>query len=131
MLATAALTLTLALGAFSATALAGGGRVAAGRTAQGKPVRVSVAGHRLKMLRFTASLRCRDGSVLTVRESGFLATPMHGRKFSDRQLGPTDTVRFKGRVSSGAVRGRLRIADRVGNVRCSSHWITFRAKMRS
>lgn len=103
-----------------------------GRTAQGYKITLKMQGERaFKLLEFNADLKCRDGSRLLLEEGGFLAT--HVRRngtFKDAQYGRTDTVRFKGRVTDGAVRGRVRLEDRYGKkkIRCSSRWIGFHVK---
>jgi hypothetical protein len=104
-------------------------RVLKGRTAQGKRVRLAVDGGHVDMLHFKARLRCRNGTVLIVDESGFLPTPLRGAGFSDRQVGSTDQVFFRGRVRGRAVQGRLRVTDRLSRhgARCASRWIGFSA----
>jgi hypothetical protein len=104
-------------------------QVLRGRTAQKQRVKVRVDGTSVKMLHFRARLRCRNGDVLVVDESGFQSTPLRGRRFHDVQVGSTDEVFFRGRVSGGSVRGKLRVKDRLRKhgVRCTSRWIGFRA----
>ncbi|HWB69814.1 MAG TPA: hypothetical protein VG518_07540 [Solirubrobacterales bacterium] len=103
-----------------------------GRTSQGYRVALRMQGAgSFKLLRFTASLKCRDGPLLRLEESGFLPTPLHrGGRFKDAQFGNTDAVRFKGRVTRGAVRGRIRLEDKLGKkkIHCSSRWIGFHVK---
>lgn len=123
-----ALALTLAFGLLQTTADAAGKRSLRGRTSQGTKVRLAVNGSTLKMLHFKAKLRCRDGSMLIDDESGFLPTHVRGGSFSDRQVGSTDTVWFKGHVSGNAVHGRLRVKDKYHRTRCDSHWVSFRVK---
>ena len=107
-------------------------RVAVGHTAQGRTVRVRVGSQSLKVLHFSAKLKCRDGSVLVDKESGFQLTPLkHGGHFDDRQFGSTDTVRFRGHVAGNWVRGRARVSDRWGKVRCDSKWFKFSAKAKN
>lgn len=103
-----------------------------GSTAQGYKITLKMQGKRaFKLLAFKADLRCRDGSVLRLEEAGFLPTPLRrDGSFKDAQFGRTDTVRFKGRVSRGAVRGRVRLEDKLGKkkVHCGSKWIRFHVK---
>jgi hypothetical protein len=122
--------LVVALACLPAVAGAAGAGKVRGRTSQGRAVRLAVSHSKLKMLRFTAKLRCRDGSILVDDESGFRPTKVKGGKFSDRQVGSTDAVLFKGKLASGAVRGRLRVRDRVGGTRCDSHWFSFTARIK-
>jgi hypothetical protein len=108
-------------------------RVYKGKTAQKRPVRITMRGHTLKMRHFTARLKCRNGDKLVVEESGFVRTPIRGGgRFHDVQVGSTDEVFFRGRVRGKVVRGRLRVKDRLhkGGPRCASRWIKFRAGLR-
>jgi hypothetical protein len=109
-------------------AVAGGGRTMRGKTSQGNAIRLKDSGGSLRLLHFTAKLKCRDGSVLTDIESGFQPTRLRGGRFSDRQIGSTDTVRFNGKASRGVVRGRIRVQDKLGHVPCDSHWLRFTAR---
>ena len=101
-----------------------------GKTGQNRSIRIAVNARSLKILRFKASLRCRDGSTLIDDESGFLPTRIRANgRFRDAQVGATDEVLFKGRRRGRVVRGWLRVRDRLGNdVRCSTPWIEFSAK---
>lgn len=123
-----------ALAAFDtlpATASSKSTQVVKGHTSQGRALRMRVRGDSMKLLSFTAELGCRDGSELLLDESGFLVTDLgRGGTFSDFQYGKTDKVRFKGRVGARVVRGRIRVSDRWGRVKCDSHWIKFTAKMK-
>lgn len=104
-----------------------------GKTGQKQNVSIVVRGNSLQVRNFRALLRCRNGERLTVIESGFVRTPLRrGGRFSDVQVGKTDEVRFKGRVSAKRIQGRLRVNDRLGKrkVRCSSPWVKFRAVRR-
>lgn len=98
-----------------------------GTTGQKRPVKLAVRRDSIDLLRFVAKLRCRDGSVLIVHESGFEPTPLHGKRFRDHQVGNTDDVRFRGRVQGNRIRGKIRVRDRSGKVRCDSRWFGFRA----
>jgi hypothetical protein len=106
-------------------------RVFKGKTAQKHSVRLTVSGRKLKLRHFKAQLNCRDGSMLVVDESGFQRTRIRNKgKFHDVQVGSTDEVLFKGRVTSRVVRGKIRVKDRLrkGGPRCTSRWINFRAR---
>lgn len=133
VVATSALPLAL-VAAETPTALAKGKaqtKKAVGHTKQGRKVQMRVGGLSLKMLSFTASLKCRDGSVLIDKESGFQVTPLKkGGRFDDSQYGSTDTVRFRGRVTRKWVRGKLRVRDKWGKVKCDSKWVKFSAKVK-
>ena len=111
---------------------AAGRTVHRGRTAQGYPMTLRMQGEKsFKLLRFKADLKCRDGSELQLDESGFLPTRLRGNgSFRDTQYGKTDTVRFRGKVTNGAVKGRVRLEDRLGKkrIRCSPTCIGFTVK---
>ena len=84
----------------------------------------------LRIVRFNIQLSCRDGSILIDEESGFVRTPVHRNgRFSDVQVGSTDTVLIRGKAKGRAIRGRLRVKDRLGRgVRCDSRWVKFSAR---
>jgi hypothetical protein len=108
-------------------------RVYKGKTAQKRPVRITMRGDSLKLRHFVARLKCRNGVNLIVQESGFVRTPVRRNgRFKDVQVGKTDEVFFKGRVRGKVVRGKLRVKDRLHKrgPRCASKWINFRAKLR-
>lgn len=108
-------------------------RVYKGKTAQKRPVRITMRGNSLKVRHFVARLKCRNGVNLIVQESGFVRTPVRRNgRFKDVQVGKTDEVFFKGRVRGKVVRGKLRVKDRLHKrgPRCASKWINFRAKLR-
>jgi hypothetical protein len=104
-------------------------RIFKGRTAQGYRIELNVKDRKFKILRFEADLRCRDGSTLTLVESGFLWTPVRrGGSFRDAQFGRTDSVYFRGRLGERRLRGRVRLTDKLrGGPRCKSRWIRFSA----
>ncbi len=107
------------------------GKLALGKTSQGRGIGVRVAERTLRMLDFNARLDCRDGSELIVEEGGFLPIPTRpGGHFRDVQYGRTDTVWLKGRVGKKWVRGQLRVTDRWGPVKCNSGWFRFSARLR-
>lgn len=99
-----------------------------GKTAQGYRIKLLVRERTFKIKTFNADLRCRDGSTLLLEEGGFLWTKIgKGGKFHDAQFGRTDSVYFKGRVTEKRLRGRIRLTDRWGKVKCHSRWIRFNA----
>lgn len=110
--------------------------VLAGTTEQGKSVRVALTGSGIQLLSFRARLRCDNGDLLIVDESGFLPTPLRRGRFDDLQVGSTDEVRFRGRVIGASVSGRLLVEDhlrvregkRTRPLRCISDWIGFSAQ---
>ena len=107
-------------------------RMYKGSTAQGYPIKFTVKEKRFKILRFEADLKCGDGTVLTLIESGFLWTQA-GRNgsFRDAQFGKTDEVFFRGRLSEKRIRGRMRLTDRLRpGVKCRSRWISYNAAAR-
>ncbi len=108
-------------------------RVYKGKTAQKRAVALTVHRRTLQVRHFVATLKCRDGSLLIVDESGFQRTPIgKNGMFHDVQLGSTDEVFFKGKATDRIVRGKIRVKDRLkkGGPRCVSHWIKFSAKRR-
>jgi hypothetical protein len=99
-----------------------------GKTKQGFRIKMAVTNGSVKLLHFKIDLKCRDGSVLQVTESGFLKTPVRKGKFRDVQYGSTDTVYLRGKVRGKRASGRLRVKDKLGSgVRCQSKWIKFNA----
>ncbi len=118
--------------AMSATASAESAeaRMFTGKTAQRHKLKAAVTGRKMKVLRFKASLKCRDGSTLILTESGFLPTRLRGGSFKDVQYGRTDTVRFRGRLKGRKLRGKLRVIDKTKKLKCKSRWISFSAKRR-
>lgn len=101
-----------------------------GKTAQGYRITLNVKEPRFKILRFEADLRCSDGTLLTLIESGFLWTRAGDKgTFRDAQFGRTDDVFFRGRLSENRIQGRVRLTDELRKgVRCHSKWIRFNAK---
>lgn len=127
--------LALGLLATDAAALADSAdaRTFKGRTAQGYRIKLNVKGGKFKILKFEADLRCRDGSTLTLIESGFLWTPVRRNgSFRDAQFGPTDSVYFRGKLGQRRLRGRVRLTDEIrrGKLKCGSRWISFNARPR-
>ena len=107
-------------------------RVFKGSTAQDRGIRVAVAPRSIQIKRFKIELRCKDGSLLILDESGFLRTPVRRNgRFRDVQHGRSDTVFIRGEMRGKAVHGRLRVKDRLKNgVRCGSRWVRFTARPR-
>ena len=131
--------LALGLLATDATALADSAdaRLYKGGTAQGYRIKIAVKNDKFRILRFEADLRCRDGSALTLIESGFLWTPVRRNgSFRDAQFGRTDSVYFRGTLSERRLSGRVRLTDelrrgkRGGKLKCKSRWIGFNARPR-
>lgn len=124
--------LAVALGSDVGTAQAGkSGKLALGKTSQGRGMGARVNDRKLQMLDFNALLRCRDGSRLIVEEGGFLPirTKRNG-SFRDVQYGRTDRVWLRGQVGKKWIRGKLRVTDRWGSVKCNSRWFKFSARIR-
>lgn len=106
-------------------------KTAVGKTKQGRKIRIRVGGLSMKLVNFTAKLKCRDGSILVDKESGFEVTGLKkGGRFNDRQYGSTDSVLFRGKVTKKWVRGKLRVQDKWGKVKCDSKWVKFSAKVK-
>ena len=107
-------------------------RLFQGKTAQGYKIKLNVKEPRFKILRFEADLRCSDGTLLTLIESGFLWTRAGGKgSYRDAQFGRTDDVFFRGRLSENRIQGRVRLTDELRKgVMCRSKWIGFSASGR-
>lgn len=102
-----------------------------GKSAQGRPIRVSTSPGRITLIHFKAKLLCRDGSLLFGDASEFEPTRLkRGGRFADVQYGKTDVVSWKGRASRGKkVVGTLEVKDRLqSGVRCDSGPVRFMAK---
>lgn len=99
-----------------------------GKTSQGRVIRLARNRHGVQLKRFKIKLRCRDGSILIDDESGFLTTPLRHGKLRDHQVGSTDDVWLRAQLKGRVVRGKIRVRDRVGKVRCDSHWVRFHAR---
>jgi hypothetical protein len=99
-----------------------------GHTGQGRTIRLKVRPQQVEIKAFSIQLRCSGGYVLIDEESGFLPTSIsRGGRIRDRQFGSTDEVLIRGHVAAHAVRGRVRVRDRLGKHRCSSPWVRFTA----
>jgi hypothetical protein len=100
-----------------------------GKTAQGFHLRVRLDGRRdrIFLVRVKVKLRCRDGGLLYDDLSDFEASRLKADgRFADMQIGPSDEVRWWGRVHGNRVRGSLRVKDKVaGGVRCDSGTVRF------
>lgn len=125
----------LSCGLLAAGATAGTDPAAArqlkGKTAQGYAIKLIAKDKAFKLLRFEAELKCSDGTLLILDEGGFLWTRVGKRgNFKDAQFGKTDSVYFRGRLGERRIRGRVRLTDRLGKVRCRSRWIAFKATPR-
>lgn len=127
-------TVVLGLAAVGVSAAGGAeerGALALGKTSQGRGIGVRVYDRTIQMLDFNALLDCRDGSELIVEEGGFLAIRTRpGGSFRDVQYGRTDRVWLRGQVGRKWVRGKLRVTDRWGPVKCNSGWFRFSARIR-
>jgi hypothetical protein len=101
-----------------------------GKTSQKLAIQLSIAPAKIELIRFKATLLCRDGSLLHADLSDFEASPLkRGGRFSDTQSGPTDTVSWHGRMRAGKVTGSVRVTDRLeGGVRCDSGAVGFSAR---
>jgi hypothetical protein len=116
----------LASGALVGSALAAGKTgTFAGKTAQHRNIKLKVSAGQVKLLNFSIELKCRDGSVLVDTESGFQATKLSGGKFSDSQVGSTDTVTYSGKVSGSKATGTVKVTDKLGKVKCNSPKVKF------
>lgn len=126
----------LALGLFAADTAAmadsAQARVLKGKTAQGHQIKLVVKQGTFKIRSFGIDLKCRDGSSLLLKESGFLWTRVKpGGSFRDAQFGKTDSVYFRGRAKGRRLHGRIRVTDKEkGGPKCASRWVSFRAGAR-
>lgn len=103
-----------------------------GKTRQGRAIRLTSSGNRLRLKRFTIALRCRNGGILIDDESGFVPTHLgRGGRVRDHQVGSTDDVWLRGRLRGRVLRGAVRVQDRWGRARCDSGWVRFHARLRA
>jgi hypothetical protein len=117
--------------ATGATAAGQGEELARGKTGQGRKIRLRVGADRVKLIGFSIELRCSGGYTLVDEESDFLPSTVSRKgRVHDAQVGSTDEVLIRGHVTTGAVRGRIRVRDRLGKHRCSSPWVRFTAHRR-
>ena len=106
-----------------------GGTAMKGRTKQGRVIHLARHHRTVQLKHFSIQLRCHDGSVLIDTESGFLPTPVKaGGRLHDHQVGSTDDVWLRGKLHGRVVRGKIRVHDRVGKIRCDSRWVPFHAR---
>lgn len=102
-----------------------------GKTRQGRVIAFRLTPAGLDLRHFSIRLRCRDGSVLIDQESGFEPASLRGNgSFREVQYGSTDKVWFRGRTTHRRVRGRIRVKDHWGKIRCNSGWVRFTARRR-
>ncbi len=129
-LSTTAACVVLAAAALSVDAIAAGHHgVARGKTGQGRSIRMADSPKQIKLRGFSIELRCSGGYQLVDQESGFLPTTVSpSGQFHDHQYGSTDEVLIRGRLHAHAVRGWIRVRDRLGKHHCSSPWVKFTAK---
>lgn len=100
-----------------------------GKTAQGRPLQLSVGAREITLVRFKVRMLCRDSSLLFGDLSDFEPSRLRGTSFADIQYGPHDVVRWRGRVKGASVSGTLRVKDRLkSGVRCDSGPVRFRVK---
>lgn len=119
--------LALTLGVAAAKPGHHGASAMKGRTKQGRSIRMARKGQAVQLKHFSIKLRCHDGSILIDAESGFLPTPLKGGKLNDHQVGSTDDVWLRAHLHGKVVRGRIRVHDRIGKIRCDSRWVPFHA----
>jgi hypothetical protein len=114
-----------------ATAAGRNGKVASGKTGQGRSIRIKVMPNAVKLLSFSIELRCGGGYTLIDQESNFLPSPTSRTgQIHDAQVGSTDEVQIRGHHAGSTVKGRIRVRDRLGKHRCSSPWVKFTARER-
>lgn len=99
-----------------------------GKTAQKRNIRLTLHRGAMKIKHFGIEAKCRDGSILEIKESGFLPSPMKKGKVRDYQIGNTDKVWIRARIKGHQVHGHLRVTDRVGKIKCNSGWVRFHAR---
>ncbi|HET9152481.1 MAG TPA: hypothetical protein VFN85_00020 [Solirubrobacterales bacterium] len=120
-----------AVASADATAAKSGQVLLKGKTRQGRAIRLTMNGNRLRLKRFAIALRCRSGGVLIDDESGFVPSHLgHGGRVRDHQVGSTDDVWLRGRLHGRVLRGAVRVHDRWGRAQCDSGWVRFHARAR-
>jgi len=100
-----------------------------GRTSQGRTIRLHLQHDAVQTKSFAIKLRCRDGGILIDNESGFEPAPLKGNRINDHQVGSTDEVWMKARLRGRVLRGKVRVKDHLGRVRCNSGWVGFHAAL--
>jgi len=133
----ASLIATLLVGALCASlALAakpGGGHPVTyrGKTSQNKPIQIKGATGSLTLQQFQIRMLCHDGSLYFASVSGFEPTRVSGGRFSDKQYGSTDVVKWEGKATPKKIAGRVQVEDRLpSGTRCGSGPVRFTAKAR-
>jgi hypothetical protein len=97
-----------------------------GKTAQGKPIKLTGSATSLTLASFQIRMLCHDGSLYFASVSGFEPTPVRGGRFADTQYGKSDTVTWDGKASAGKVSGRVEVEDRLpSGVHCVSGPVRF------
>ena len=97
-----------------------------GKTAQGKPIKLTAGPASLTLGGFQIRLLCHDGSLLFASVSGFEATPVKGGRFADTQYGKSDVVHWEGTVGPGKVKGRVEVEDKLASgMHCVSGPVKF------
>ena len=99
-----------------------------GKTKQGRKIRLQLKQNHVQIKHFTIEARCRDGSYLIIEESGFEPSPLRQDRVRDYQYGNTDKVWLRGQFKGRQLRGKVRVTDRVGKVKCNTGWVKFHAK---
>jgi hypothetical protein len=112
----------------SAMAAGEGGKLARGRTGQGRSIRVQVFPKGIKIRGFSIELHCSGGYTLIDSESNFLPSGANRKgRIHDAQVGDTDEILIRGHLRGDKLNGRIRVRDRLGKHRCSSPWVPFTA----
>jgi hypothetical protein len=100
-----------------------------GKTAQNKPIKIKAVAGSVSLASFQIRMLCHDGSLLFANVSGFEPTPVKGGSFADTQYGPTDVVKWDGKVSAGKVSGRVQVENRLSSgTQCGSGPVRFVAR---
>jgi hypothetical protein len=127
-MAGACVVLASMMAATAAIAAGHPGKLAHGRTGQGRNIRVKVFPDQIKIQSFSIELNCSGGYVLVDEESNFLPSAVSQKgQIHDAQVGSTDDILIRGRLTGHKVSGRIRVRDRLGKHRCSSPWVRFTA----
>jgi hypothetical protein len=128
MMAGACVVLASMMAATASIAAGHAGKLAHGRTGQGRNIRVRVFPDQIKIQSFSIELNCSGGYVLVDEESNFLPSAVSKKgQIHDAQVGSTDEILIRGRLTGHKVSGRIRVRDRLGKHRCSSPWVRFTA----
>jgi hypothetical protein len=132
LIVSGAIVFGLIAGEAAALADSASARIYKGKTAQGYRMKLVGKQRMFRIQAFKVDLKCRDGSLLLLEESGFLWTKVkQGGSFRDSQFGKTDSVYFRGRMTERGIRGRLRVTDKEKRgPMCASRWVAFNASPR-